>query len=1077
MDCRKGCAVGVFFVLIAASFIMGTSSFKGSDSPILLENMSSGIGGGGQHPSNVFGHYSPNHDEFYLENGVWKPINLTIKPYNHDGYAYIVNETWYNFSMKENSNWGDGFRFEIGGYSFVFQPSDYSYRNQVGSQDYLQSIQGKTAVVDNSEYTITYGGVFTGVDFQYRMQPRMVKENFVVHELIRPPAEWLGDISQVTLDFGGYIKYGSARVYVNGTDMTGQDFVTSERIEFRDSNGEVVMYHLPRPFAFDSSDKTVNCSYEIKQLGGNQIWFYVRTPYTFFLDAVFPVYVDPSYFGNANVGSENRVIENRFCGTEFTTPFDMDEVTSIWVYVRSITLAGVDSKTAIYDEDLVFVAESDEVVISGGYDGWMEYPFTTPVALDPETVYVFGVSSEFIDGSRVFAKFEVAPFSSWHGDMDYVGGFPSPGPFDFEDGLYSIYVEYEPVVLSPPEPVFLLPNAEGSVQEWLIYPAGIPVVHWDKVDDPVGSPDGDSTYVYTTMLDKIEEFNHVNLSVLYGIPISKVTLWIAARKTASHVDFRIEPGVKIDGTRYTKTAFAVSDAWASYVTEWEYDPSGSLSFTRWTKDVIDGMQSSMKSTGSGLLGGNVRVTQVFFEVSCRYYAGGTGTVADPYRITHLEHLYYVRGHLDKNFTLMNDLDFNDDASYLNTSNKATFTTGFGWLQMGDFYNTNFTGTFNGNNKTISNLFIDRSTILSPSNNYVGLFGHGDDATVFDLGLIDVNIKGREACGALFGAIVYSNVSRCYSTGRVESVNVSFGGIEAGGLIGIIAMHSNVSECYSTVDVYGEYVVGGFAGAIMENTKVTDCYARGNATAYVQRVGGFASYCVRGNITNCFSTGLVTGPAEAGGFVGVRITGSGYADVGNFWDNQTSGQTTSAMGTGKYTVEMKQNATFDTAGWDINISNVDLNDGYPYLGWQNHTATSVWLIYYEELLVFDINITSFDLGVVQKNSLVYSNKTGAETMRIYNNGTVNIDIDINATNATASGVSPWVLSASNGDNMFKLEIYNSTTGWVQVNLTRDTWYVNMVSLSSFTANFRVTTPTVFYSGKQMSFRVYMWASVH
>jgi hypothetical protein len=56
---------------------------------------------------------------------------------------------------------------------------------------------------------------------------------------------------------------------------------------------------------------------------------------------------------------------------------------------------------------------------------------------------------------------------------------------------------------------------------------------------------------------------------------------------------------------------------------------------------------------------------------------------------------------------------------------------------------------------------------------------------------------------------------------------------------------------------------------------------------------------------------------------------------SFWDVETSGQTTSADGTGKTTSEMKTQATFTDAGWnfdDIWAIASGTNDGYPYLIW-------------------------------------------------------------------------------------------------------------------------------------------------
>ena len=82
------------------------------------------------------------------------------------------------------------------------------------------------------------------------------------------------------------------------------------------------------------------------------------------------------------------------------------------------------------------------------------------------------------------------------------------------------------------------------------------------------------------------------------------------------------------------------------------------------------------------------------------YAGGDGSSGNPYQITHIEHLYAIRNNLSECFILMNDLDFDDDDSYLDTSHKAGNISGSGWLPIGAS-NPYFTGTFDGNNCTIS----------------------------------------------------------------------------------------------------------------------------------------------------------------------------------------------------------------------------------------------------------------------------------------------------------------------------------------------------------------------------------------
>ena len=107
----------------------------------------------------------------------------------------------------------------------------------------------------------------------------------------KTPALYL--TNPVTLDFGGYIKYGDLKIYVNDTQING-NFVTNQTIEFKTSTGKTLFY-LPQPIATDSNGDSIILQYEVK-VQGQQVWFYVRTPYAWLSkpDRVYPVYVDPS---------------------------------------------------------------------------------------------------------------------------------------------------------------------------------------------------------------------------------------------------------------------------------------------------------------------------------------------------------------------------------------------------------------------------------------------------------------------------------------------------------------------------------------------------------------------------------------------------------------------------------------------------------------------------------------------------------------------------------------------------------------------------------------------------------------
>jgi len=131
---------------------------------------------------------------------------------------------------------------------------------------------------------------------------------------------------------------------------------------------------------------------------------------------------------------------------------------------------------------------------------------------------------------------------------------------------------------------------------------------------------------------------------------------------------------------------------------------------------------------------------------------------------------------------------------------------------------------------------------------------------------------------------------------------------------------------------------------------------GNST-----VGGLVGYESGATVTNCYSTGSVSGSSSVSGLVG-RNGAGGHTVTDCFWDTQTSGQSTSAGGTDKTTAEMTTLATFTdvstvglTTAWDFmgnpndDVANNDywnmdttttaiMNDGYPFLSWQCYSDT-------------------------------------------------------------------------------------------------------------------------------------------
>jgi len=317
------------------------------------------------------------------------------------------------------------------------------------------------------------------------------------------------------------------------------------------------------------------------------------------------------------------------------------------------------------------------------------------------------------------------------------------------------------------------------------------------------------------------------------------------------------------------------------------------------------------------------------------YGGGSGTAQDPYRIATAADLIALGEtpeNYDKHFILTADIDLDPNLPGRKVFDRAVIAPDAEW----DFEGTRFAGVFDGNGYTISHLTIKGARLL-------GLFGVLESGGVVrDLGVADVNITGSGDCiGGLVGLMVWeSRVSRYYSTGTVT------GDSSVGGLVGFNGFHSEIrvkeggtiSECYSIARTRGDRDVGGLAG--LNNGGVTRCYSTGTVTGD-SGVGGLVAYN-RGTVINCYSTGAVSGTGEwIGGLVGLVGVGSGSATA-SFWDLETSGQTTSAGGTGKTTAEMQTGTTFLEAGWDFvgetangteDIWWILEGKGYPRLAWE------------------------------------------------------------------------------------------------------------------------------------------------
>ena len=289
-----------------------------------------------------------------------------------------------------------------------------------------------------------------------------------------------------------------------------------------------------------------------------------------------------------------------------------------------------------------------------------------------------------------------------------------------------------------------------------------------------------------------------------------------------------------------------------------------------------------------------------------------------------------------------------------------------------------------------------STInISNSNSTGNVNGTGGNAYGY---ISDNNANGACGGGVLAGGLVgytsaTTTIDNSYATGNVTGIGGNgyayhdngwgaYGGdVLAGGLVGYTSATTTIDNSYATGNVtgtngkayssltaWGGWVyTGGLVGYNSGTATIANSYATGTVTgtggnAYSSGdfghsyggdvyTGGLVGYTSSGTISNSYAIGMVTGHeghgfsygangssldgnVSAGGLVGYNYGGSA---TNSFWDTQTTGQTTSALGTGKTTADMKTFQTYVDAGWDINTTGAKTNiwaidDGktYPWL---------------------------------------------------------------------------------------------------------------------------------------------------
>ena len=307
----------------------------------------------------------------------------------------------------------------------------------------------------------------------------------------------------------------------------------------------------------------------------------------------------------------------------------------------------------------------------------------------------------------------------------------------------------------------------------------------------------------------------------------------------------------------------------------------------------------------------------------------------------------VAGCIGYELTANLDFDENNDGS-ITSADDDYWNGGKGWAPIGDGTNP-FTATFNGNNKTISNLFINSTDGTAD----IGLFGvigkcdaNGNNCSeggIKNLGLLNASVTrnhtSKGSVGSLAGRLRSGEVISCYATGSVShTTSTSTRTSNTGGLVGSVGNSGKVMASYATTDVKsnGGNVQGTrnrTGGLVGRNTgKITASYATGTvANQGGSPAGALVGYHddKQGAITASYAIGATRkGTTNGGRLVHYRNAGDGSTVTNSYWDAGTTGEGVTTSYTndanGKTTRELQSPTGYTGiyANWNVDLDNAD-----------------------------------------------------------------------------------------------------------------------------------------------------------
>ena len=421
------------------------------------------------------------------------------------------------------------------------------------------------------------------------------------------------------------------------------------------------------------------------------------------------------------------------------------------------------------------------------------------------------------------------------------------------DGEEGIYIVQDDGSIKAESPLYWSDSGEHTVTAW--YPATDGTLNLsDQSQSLAYLLGGSGTGDYQTPVTLT--FTH-QLAKVRVTPTGDALGEVQSLQLYTYTQCTYEKGTVVQGSQ---------EGWIE-MKRCEYTENG-VTITCWEANVVPGyeitkLMANNDNKERDLSSAITPEAGSYYNITLDKDKGYTDDGQGNYTVTSAEGLMNVAelvngGKTDINITLDTDLDL----------------TGKEWTPIGN-YEKQYTGTFDGNGKTITGL-----TFNQPETNNVGLIGNlGENGMVQDVKLDKVNIKANNNVGGIVGTNKGGSIIGCSVSGDISGVR------QVGGVMGWFTGNGIATACYHVGSVSGSQYVGGVAGNSSYGS-LTACYHVGNVTGsqYVGGVTGIATGSLA-KVIACYwngydGNGIGLGRGEATQVDGTTVTWKTAVDAMN-----------------------------------------------------------------------------------------------------------------------------------------------------------------------------------------------------